>query len=69
MAIQALLELDARSGTRYSEIVYSIFGVDMVDMTYRPEFLCGGSTPINMTPTPQTSNDGTNGSVGQLAGF
>ena len=36
MAIQALLELDARAGTRYNEIVYSVFGVNMVDMTYKP---------------------------------
>lgn len=69
MAQQALLELDARAGTRYNEIVYSVFGVSMVDMTYKPEFLGGGSTTINVQQVPQTSNNGVNGSVGQLAGF
>ena len=69
MAIQALLELDARAGTRYNEIVYSVFGVDMIDMTYKPEYLGGGTTPINISQVPQTSNDGTNGSVGELAAY
>lgn len=69
IAIQALLELDARAGTRYNEIVYSIFGVDMIDLTYKPEYLGGGSTPINVNSVPQTSNDGTNGSVGKLGAF
>ncbi len=69
MAIQALLELDARAGTRYNEIVYSVFGVDMIDITYKPEFLGGSSAPIGVQQVPQTSNDGTNGSVGQLAGY
>ena len=69
MAIQALLELDARAGTRYAEIVYSIFGVDMVDMTYRPEFLGGGSTPINVRQVASTYDDGTNNSKGELGGY
>lgn len=69
MAIQRLLELDARAGTRYNEIVYSTFGVRMVDMTYKPEFLGGGSVPIGVNQVAQTSNDGTNGSVGQLGAF
>ena len=69
VAIQALLELDARAGTRYSEIVYSTFGVDMVDMTYRPEFLGGGSTPINVTQIASTYDDDTNNTKGQLGGF
>ena len=69
MAIQALLELDARAGTRYNEIVYSTFGVRMIDMTYKPEFLGGGSTRIDVDQVPQTSNDGTNGSVGELGAY
>ena len=68
-AIQQLLELDARAGTRYSEIVYSTFGVDMVDMTYRPEFLGGGSTAINVTQVPSTYDDDTNNTKGQLGAF
>ena len=69
MAIQALLELDARAGTRYNEIVYSVFGVDMVDMTYKPEFLGGGSTPINVSQVASTYDDDTNNTKGQLGGF
>jgi hypothetical protein len=57
--IQKLLERDARSGTRYSEIVKSHFGVDFLDVTYRPEYLGGGSTPINISSVPQTSESNT----------
>jgi len=53
--IQKLLERDARSGTRYSEIVNAHFNVNFLDVTYRPEFLGGSSTPINIQSVPQTS--------------
>ena len=53
--IQKLLERDARSGTRYAEIVNAHFGVQFMDVTYRPEFLGGSSTPINISQIPQTS--------------
>jgi hypothetical protein len=57
--IQKLLERDARSGTRYSEIVKAHFGVDFMDVTYRPEFLGGGSVPVDFQTVPQTSETGT----------
>ena len=57
--IQKLLERDARSGTRYSEIVKSHFGVNFLDVTYRPEFLGGNSTPISVNAVPQTSETNT----------
>ena len=63
--IQKLLERDARSGTRYSEIVKAHFGVNFLDVTYRPEFLGGTSTPVNFE-TIATTNDGTR-KVGDLA--
>jgi hypothetical protein len=66
--IQKLLERDARSGTRYSEIVRAHFGVSFMDVTYRPEFLGGTSTPINVTSVPQTSETGTT-PQGTLAAF
>jgi hypothetical protein len=66
--IQKLLERDARSGTRYSEIVKAHFGVSFMDVTYRPEFLGGTSTPINVTSVPQTSETGTT-PQGTLAAF
>ena len=66
--IQKLLERDARSGTRYAEIVKSHFGVTFQDVTYRPEYLGGGSTPINISQVPQTSESSTT-PQGNLAAF
>ena len=67
---QVFLERDARSGTRYPEFVYAHFGVTVPDYRpNRPEYLGGSSSRMNVHPVPQTSNDGTNGSVGQLASY
>lgn len=64
---QRYLEKDARGGTRYIELIKSHFNVDSKDARLqRPEFLGGGSVDVNLTPVAQTSNDGTNGSVGDL---
>lgn len=71
--IQRLYERDARGGTRYVELLKSHFGVTSPDARLqRPEFLGGGSTPVNITPVPQTSSTGITGSTqpqGNLAGF
>lgn len=54
--VQKLLERDARGGTRYTEIVRSHFGVISPDARLqRPEYLGGGTTPINIHPVAQTS--------------
>jgi len=55
--IQKLLERDARSGTRYPEILRSHFGVTdpMMLVHQRPLFLGGGTTMINISPVQQTS--------------
>ena len=54
--INSLLELDARAGTRYTEILRAHFGVTNGDARLqRPEFLSGGSVQINQHPIPQTS--------------
>lgn len=54
--IQKLLERDARGGTRYTEIVRAHFGVTSPDARLqRPEYLGGGSSPINVNPIAQTS--------------
>jgi len=59
--IQRLLERDARGGTRYTEIVRSHFGVVSPDARLqRPEYLGGGSTPVNINPVPYTAYDGAN---------
>lgn len=59
--VQKLLERDARGGTRYSELVKSHFGVDFLDVTYRPEFLGGSTHRVNVTPIPQTGGTDTGG--------
>lgn len=54
---QRLLERDARSGTRYTETLVAHWGVHNGDLRlFRPEFLGGGSTPINITPVPNTTS-------------
>lgn len=58
--IQKMYERDARGGTRYIEIVKSHFGVTSPDARLqRPEYLGGGSSPVNITPIAQTSETGT----------
>lgn len=67
--IQRMLERDARGGTRYPEINRSHFGVISPDQrVQRPEFLGGGSTPININPVAATIT-GLGSVVGQLAGY
>jgi hypothetical protein len=68
-SIQKVLELDARAGTRFPEMIYATYGVIFDDVSYRPEFLGGSSSRANVHSVAQTSNDGTNGDVGDLAGF
>jgi len=55
--IQRLLERDARSGSRYPELLRSHFGVSdpMMLVHQRPVFLGGGHTMINVTPIAQTA--------------
>ena len=70
---QRLIERDARSGTRYVETILAHFGVTVPDFRLqRPEFLGGGSSPINITPVAQTTFQGTatrEDAQGSLAGF
>lgn len=70
---QKLLERDARGGTRYTELVRSHFGVISPDARLqRPEYLGGGSTPVNISPVAQTTPSGIAGTttkMGSLAAF
>lgn len=60
---QRILEKDARSGTRYTEIVESHFSVTSPDARLqRPEYLGGGSSPVIVTPVART--DGSPGELG-----
>ena len=65
--IQKLLERDARGGTRYTEIIRSHFGVVSPDARLqRPEYIGGGSTPININPIAQTSGTNASGTTTPL---
>ncbi len=68
--IQRLYERDARGGTRYIEILKSHFKVTSPDSRLqRPEYLGGGSTPINFTQVTQTQNSDGTTPQGNLAAF
>jgi hypothetical protein len=71
--VQKLLERDARGGTRYTEIVRSHFGVISPDARQqRPEYIGGGSTPVNINPIAQTNATNVTGSttpIGTLSAF
>jgi hypothetical protein len=64
--VQKLLERDARAGTRYSEVIKNHYGIDFYDISYRPEYLGGGSTPINISPIAATGGVETDRAVGDL---
>lgn len=60
IASQAMLERDARGGTRLKEKTYSVWGVDAPDLNLdRSEFLGGKRIPVNMMEVLQTSESGT----------
>lgn len=69
--IQKLYERDARGGTRYIEIIKSHFGVTSPDARLqRPEYLGGGSTPVQISPVAQTSStDAEPSPQGNLAAY
>jgi len=54
--IQVMYELDARGGTRYTEILRAHFGVISPDARLqRPEFLGGFTQALNVNPIAQTA--------------
>jgi len=66
--IQRLYERDARGGTRYVEILKAHFGVTSPDARLqRPEYLGGGSSPVNVNPVAQTSATDSTSPQGNLA--
>jgi len=66
--VQKMYERDARSGSRYTELVLSHFGVSSPDARLqRPEFLGGGQTTINFHPVAATATTSTD--LGELAAF
>lgn len=71
IALQQMLEIDARGGTRYTEVVRAHFGVISPDARLqRVEFLGSGQTPINVNPVAGTNQSGTTTTApGQLSAF
>lgn len=66
--VQRLYERDARGGTRYTELIRAHFGVTSPDARLqRPEYLGGGSTPVNVHPIAQTSSSDATSPQGNLA--
>ncbi len=60
VAIQRLLERDARGGTRYVELIKTHFGVTSPNFRLqRPEYLGGGKSFINISPVANTSSTAT----------
>lgn len=54
--LQRFLERDNRGGTRYTETVFSHFGVESPDARQqRPEYLGGGTLNLNINPVTQTA--------------
>lgn len=67
-AIQKLLETNARSGSRYIEIIRGHFGITSPDARQqRSEYLGGKRIPVNMTEIVQQSETGTT-PMGDTAG-
>ena len=72
VALQRLLETDARGGTRYTEILRAHFGVTSPDARLqRPELLGSFSVPLALHTVPQSSGTGTSSSTpqGNLSAF
>lgn len=71
ITLQQMLEIDARAGTRYTEVVRGHFGVISPDARLqRVEFLGSGLTPISINPVAGTNQSGTGATAaGQLTAF
>lgn len=68
--IQKMLEKDARSGTRYPEVVLGHFGVRSPDMrVQRPEILGLSSARMSVNPVQQTSESTVDSPQGNLAAY
>lgn len=68
--LQKFYELNARGGTRYTEILRAHFGVISPDARLqRPEYLGGGSRRIVVKPVEQNSATDTTSPQGNLAAY
>jgi len=70
IVLQQMLELDARGGTRYVEILLARFGVVSPDFRLqRAEYLGGQTIDVNVNPIAQNSSTDATTPQGNLAGF
>lgn len=70
VAIQRLLEKDARGGTRYVEVIKNHFGVTSPDYRLqRSEFLGSSSQLLDTSAVPQTSSTDSNSPQAHLASY
>ena len=70
IAIQHILEADARGGTRYTELLAHEFGVTSPDSRLqRSEYLGGARIPINMNQVIQTSATNDTSPQGNTAAY
>ena len=69
-AVQRMYEIDARGGTRYTEILRAHFGVMSPDgRQQRPEYLGGKRIPINITQVIQQSATDSTSPQGTTAAY
>lgn len=70
IALQQLYEIDARSGSRYTEIIKGHFGVTSPDSRLqRPEYLGGNRIAINVNQVVQNSSSTEVSPQGNIAGM
>lgn len=68
--MQKLLELQARSGSRYTEIIKASFGVTSPDARLqRPEYLGGSKVQIQMQQVTQTSATSDESPLGKVGAY
>jgi len=69
MALQKFLELNARSGTRYNELILAHFGTNIGDgRINRPEYIGGIKNNIVISEVLQTSSTTEDSALGDYAG-
>jgi len=71
IALQQMLEIDARGGTRYKEVIQAHFGVTSPDFRLmRVEFLGSGQDRLNINPVAGTNQVGAGATgAGQLTAY
>lgn len=68
--LQQFREILARTGHRYKESIYGLFGVRVPDYRLdRPEFLSAGNIPLNVGVINQTSASTKDSPLGDYAGY